>query len=97
MAVQFDMERLLLEVLTETSPSGSEGQVASYIPELSKSEPTLAGVAVMTPDGLFQAGDSRHPFTLQSISKIITLMVALEKRGMEEVFARLVPSPQVIL
>ena len=93
MAVQVDMEKLLLEVLTETSPSASEGQVASYIPELSKSNPTLAGVAVMTPDGLFQAGDSTHPFTLQSISKIITLMVALDKRGVEEVFARVGSEP----
>ena len=45
------------------------GEVATYIPELARSTPTF-GICLATADGaLYEAGDTRAPFTIQSISK----------------------------
>ena len=60
------------------------GAVASYIPELTKADPAWFGIALVTVDGhVYQAGDSRQPFTIQSISKAITYGLALEDSGIE--------------
>ena len=70
-----------------------EGEVASYIPELKKGNPALAGIPCGGPDGLVAAGDTQVPLSLQSISKIITLMVVLADRGEAEVFSRVGSEP----
>ncbi|HHY10348.1 MAG TPA: glutaminase A [Firmicutes bacterium] len=88
-----DYKQLLAAVVKKSRPAALEGRVASYIPELKKGDPTSAGIALMTPEGLFEAGDSRQPFTLQSISKVITLLVALEKRGEKAVFSKVGSEP----
>lgn len=88
-----DYQVLLDETVQNFRHYAQDGRVASYIPELKKGDPRLAGVAIMTPTGLFQAGDTRQAFTLQSISKVITLLVALEERGMEAVFAKVGSEP----
>jgi glutaminase len=63
-----------------------DGQVASYIPELATVDPRRFGIAIATVDGrVYEAGDTRQPFTIQSISKPLVYGVALEDRGMEQV------------
>jgi len=58
------------------------GEVASYIPELSKADPDHFGVSVATIDGhLYEVGDSRVPFTIQSISKPFVFALALDSLG----------------
>ena len=58
------------------------GQVATYIPELAKADPRRFGIVIATVDGqVYEAGDTRHAFTLQSISKPLVYGVALEDRG----------------
>ena len=48
----------------------TRGEVAGYIPALAAMPPDLLGLALLTTeDGFVEAGDSRHPFTIQSISK----------------------------
>lgn len=89
----FDYSGFLEETLQESRKHAERGQVASYIPELKKADPRMAGVALMTPQGLFEAGDSRVDFTLQSISKVISLLVALEQRGVEAVFSKVGSEP----
>jgi glutaminase len=67
----------------------SEGEVASYIPELSHADPGWFGLALVTVDGhVYQAGDSRQPFTVQSISKALVYGLALEDRGVEPVLQK---------
>lgn len=88
-----DYSILLEETVREYSNQAERGQVATYIPELAKSDSSLTGIAMMTSRGLFEAGDSRHLFTLQSISKIISLLVALEQRGVEAVFSKVGSEP----
>ena len=62
------------------------GQVASYIPELAKADPAWFGIAIATVDGqVYEVGDSRQQFTIQSISKPLVYGLALEDRGAEAV------------
>jgi len=70
------------------------GDVAGYIPELLKVDPDGFGIALATVDGrVYEAGDSRRRFTLQSISKPLIYGVALEDRGMERVLQSIAVEP----
>ncbi len=89
----FDYSVLLEETVQEHRKYAERGQLPSYIPELKKGNPKLAGIALMTTRGLFEAGDTRENFTLQSISKVFSLLVALEQRGAEAVFAKVGSEP----
>ena len=78
-----------LEALQTTYADIATGAVASYIPELTKADPAWFGIALVTVDGhVYQAGDSRQPFTIQSISKAITYGLALEDSGIEAVLRK---------
>lgn len=71
-----------------------EGHTADYIPELAKVNKSLAGICVMTKDGeVFSAGDVDESFTIQSISKIVNLGVALQTCGYERVFEKVKVEP----
>ena len=60
----------------------TEGQVATYIPELGKADPEDFAVSLATASGqVFEAGDYDRPFTIQSISKPFTFGLALETFG----------------
>jgi glutaminase len=62
------------------------GECASYIPELKKVDPNYLGISLMFPDGqVLSYGDSTVPFTLQSISKVISFMAACIDRGISNV------------
>lgn len=90
---QAHLQELLTDLVAKHHSAYTEGKVAAYIPELKKGNPALVGIAMWGPDGLVAAGDTRVPFTLQSISKVITLMVVLRDKGEEEVFSRVGPEP----
>ncbi|HYG51084.1 MAG TPA: glutaminase, partial [Flavobacteriales bacterium] len=54
------------------------GAVASYIPELANIDPSGFGLCLITADGMeYTAGDSGTKFSVQSISKVFTLTMAL--------------------
>lgn len=70
------------------------GEVATYIPELGKADPEWFGVGLATTDGrVYEVGDSRQTFTIQSISKPITYGIALEDHGHEAVLAKVGVEP----
>ncbi|MCB0863971.1 MAG: glutaminase A, partial [Solirubrobacterales bacterium] len=76
----------LLERLHERHAGDLSGEVASYIPELATSNPTWFGISMVTADGsVYEVGDTRREFTIQSISKPLTFALALEAIGEEEV------------
>jgi len=55
------------------------GKVATYIPELAKADPDWFGICIVTAGGhVYEVGDSRQPFTIQSISKPFVYGMALE-------------------
>jgi glutaminase len=77
--------RYLHELLDELRTLDG-GEVASYIPELGSADPDLFGITVVATDGhVFEAGDSRHEFTIQSISKPFVFGLALQQHGRERV------------
>jgi glutaminase len=58
------------------------GRVADYIPALARVDPRHFGIAVATCEGdAASAGDAAVAFSIQSISKVFTLTMALEKLG----------------
>lgn len=58
------------------------GAVASYIPELAGVDPRQFGIAVVLADGsVYEAGDAETPFSVQSITKVFTLAIALGRSG----------------
>ncbi len=62
------------------------GEVASYIPELSKADPDHFGISLATLDGhVYEVGDTRVPFTVQSMSKPFVFALALDSLGASRV------------
>lgn len=94
---QIDKQMLqsqLQEFLEESVPYTAFGQVATYIPELGKGNPQDLAISVTFADGeTISAGESNKKFTLQSISKIFTLMIALQDKGFDHVFSRVGMEP----
>ncbi len=71
-----------LEELHRRYAELSSGKVASYIPELAKADPAHFAIVIATVDGqVYEVGDARQPFTIQSISKPFVYGVALEDQG----------------
>lgn len=91
------MKSPVLQVLKDLHAryaSHREGKVADYIPELSKANPDWFGICIATRDGhLYEVGDTRQKFTIQSISKAFSYGLALEDRGEEHVLARIGVEP----
>lgn len=70
------------------------GETASYIPELGRVNKNQLGVSIFTCNGVRESvGDTQVRFTIQSISKVITLAVALEKCGFYKVFEKVGMEP----
>jgi glutaminase len=81
-------------MLGECRKYTSEGNVASYIPELMKSDPSKLGITIVNCDGRkICAGDYDFKFTIQSVSKPIVLMLALMEYGEERVFSKVGKEP----
>ncbi len=77
-----DLQTVLEEIAADLKTTTERGKVASYIPELAKVDPGHFGIAVLTPDGaLHAAGDADTAFSIQSISKVFTLTLALGQVG----------------
>ena len=71
-----------------------DGEVARYIPELAKADPEWFGICLATTDGrVYEAGDTRQTFTIQSISKPFVYGLALEDVGREAVLRRIGVEP----
>ncbi|MEM0926990.1 MAG: glutaminase A, partial [Planctomycetota bacterium] len=72
----------------------TEGNVADYIPELTKADPEWFGISVFTVDGHgYSIGDCEQTFTIQSISKAFTYGMILDSHGIEEVEKRIGVEP----
>ncbi len=77
-----DLDRVVREIADEMRQRMDRGEVATYIPELAKVDPNAFGIAVIDVDGkVAVGGDSEVPFSIQSISKVFTLTLALGKVG----------------
>ncbi|WP_163971005.1 glutaminase [Oceanobacillus halotolerans] len=72
----------------------NEGKVASYIPELKKANPDQLGISIVGTNGMkIQSGDTSIPFTIQSISKVFSFIVACMERGVSYMLDRVDVEP----
>src|SRR4051812_25260183 len=73
-----DYQALVEEVLSDVSAYKGQGNVASYIPALAQADPNRLGLALVLKDGSsFVAGDADEPFSIQSLSYVFALCLAL--------------------
>jgi len=80
--------------LLRTHGAVRDGAVATYIPELAKADPEWFGICIATADGhVYETGDSRQAFTIQSISKAFVYGLALEDCGRERVLGAIGVEP----
>jgi len=77
-----DYPTILEEIAHEARRELGKGKVASYIPALKSVSADKFGMAVCTVDGgEFLIGDAEEAFSIQSISKVFALMLALQHTG----------------
>ncbi len=73
---------VVTEIADEMRRRTDRGDVATYIPELAHVDPNRFGISIVDADGrVAAAGDCDRPFSIQSISKVFTLALALGKVG----------------
>ncbi len=88
-----DLQSIVDDIHRELAPRLGEGKVADYIPQLARVDPKRFGMAIVTVDGdMHMAGDAQVPFSIQSISKVFTLTLALGKHG-ENIWKRVGREP----
>jgi glutaminase len=75
-------QTILQAVAHEVAPEIGGGRVAAYIPALARVPMHQFGMALCTVDGEQAAvGDAATPFSIQSVSKVLGLTLALQKLG----------------
>src|SRR5436305_8212193 len=77
-----NLAAVVREIAVEMAERPDRGEVASYIPELAGVHARRFGLVVIDAAGnVAAAGDSEIPFSIQSVSKVFTLTLALGKVG----------------
>ena len=74
-------EQVLKDILEKNRSYYQQGKVADYIPELGKADSKSIALSVIDENGkVINVGDTDKKFTIQSISKIISLMIAVREK-----------------
>lgn len=74
--------------------SDTSGKNADYIPFLAQVDSKMFGVAVVTTDNqVISIGEINYKFSIQSISKVYTLALAMDELGPDRVFERIGSEP----
>lgn len=77
-----DLQPVLDDIVATLEPQLGAGTVASYIPALASVSPRRLGIALRTREGAeYRAGDANTPFSIQSVSKLFTLTLAMRHLG----------------
>ena len=77
-----DYQKIFHEIVSEFNDTDDCGEVATYIPELSKVDPKKLGIHLTTiQQEHFSFGDSNEKFSIQSIAKVLSLTLALKIMG----------------
>ncbi|RYF33441.1 MAG: glutaminase [Comamonadaceae bacterium] len=87
-------QTIVAEIAHEIQPLlGEGGTVASYIPALARVPAAQFGIALRSFDGEeVHAGDAMRPFSIQSVSKLFTLTLAMQRMG-DELWERIGREP----
>lgn len=82
-----DIKVLLDSAIEKYHHYYKKGKVATYIPALGTANPENVGVCVQDlKENVFYTGDYEKRFTIQSISKILTLSLAIMDNAEEDIF-----------
>jgi glutaminase len=77
-----NLDHVVSEIADEMARRTDRGEVATYIPDLARIDAKSFGLVVIDAEGnVAAAGDSDTAFSIQSISKVFTLTLALGKVG----------------
>ena len=77
-----DLGAIVTRIGADMAAMQDRGRVADYIPQLGGVDPDQFGMAVVTKDGeTYLTGDALIPFSIQSVSKVFTLAIALGRLG----------------
>ena len=88
------LEAILQTAMEKGRERIPEGAVATYIPELGKADPNRLGLCIRMKDGtICSVGDTKTRFTIQSISKVISLALAIEVCGFHTIFDKVGMEP----
>ncbi|WP_407486164.1 glutaminase A [Elizabethkingia anophelis] len=83
-------EQVLKDILEKNRSYYQQGKVADYIPELGKTDSKSIALSVIDENGkVINIGDTDKKFTIQSISKIISLMIAVREKGEQNIFDKM--------
>ena len=75
-------QQILSDILNQTEPLAGEGCQADYIPALAEVNPDQRGICLHTLEGKqYAVGDADVRFSIQSISKVFALAMALSLEG----------------
>src|SRR5246500_3993878 len=78
----------------ERYKSDTTGKNADYIPYLAQVDSKLFGIAIVTTDDqILTMGDVNYSFSIQSISKVFTLALAMEELGPDKAFEKIGSEP----
>jgi len=70
------------EIVAHAATVADRGKVADYIPSLRRIDSARFGIAIVAADGaVHTGGDADEPFSIQSVSKVFALTLALGKVG----------------
>lgn len=97
MAEPFDRHQLqpLLDRIAAAAPRHfGEGEVADYIPALAEVAPDQFGIAVCDVNGqVWRAGAADTAFSIQSISKVLNLVIAMQRLDEADIWTRVGREP----
>jgi glutaminase len=80
MRTDLDIDEVLRQIEEVARPEAAGGEVADYIKAMAELDPDRFGLALVELDGTeHTTGDVDEPFAIQSISKVFSLVVAMEK------------------
>ena len=80
-----DLDEVLRDVAEQARPHATGGYVADYIPVLAEADAASFGMAAVELDGTeHTVGDVDEPFAIQSISKVFSLVLAMQKADAAE-------------
>lgn len=88
-----DYKKIIYKSFRVTEQLKDRGQLATYIPELARVDPSMFGVHMITMDGKhYGLGDHQQKFSIQSIAKVLSLTLAYHLLG-EKIWKRLGVEP----
>jgi len=89
-----DYQQILEEIVLETKSLQGKGKVADYIPELAKVNPDQFGFHLQLLKGAtYSVGEAHTAFSIQSITKVLSLALVISGQGGESVWKRVGVEP----